>query len=78
TVLIAGGADFIGYHLIFYVVEHKSFEDVVVLSLLATNSKNCIEGVDYYAGDITNYDNVRKLLDQFKLAVVIHAASPSL
>lgn len=77
SVLVVGGVGFVGYHLVSYFVEHKIFAKVAVLSRSAASSQNRVEGAEYHAGDLTAHDDINKILEELRPAVIIHAASPS-
>ncbi|KAF2475218.1 NAD(P)-binding protein, partial [Lindgomyces ingoldianus] len=40
-------------------------------------SSNRVQGATYHAGDLTQHDQIKKLVDELKPGVIIHAASPS-
>ncbi|KAJ4376213.1 erg26, C-3 sterol dehydrogenase [Neocucurbitaria cava] len=77
SVLVVGGGGFVGYHLTSYFVTNKSFAKVNVMSRKATSSKNNVSGATYHNGDITDEDQLRRVIEETKPAVIIHAASPS-
>jgi sterol-4alpha-carboxylate 3-dehydrogenase (decarboxylating) len=77
TILIVGGCGFVGYHLVRRFIRENSFSQICVLSRSATKSKNQINGVHYYSGDIANFKATERLLEQIKPMVIVHAASPS-
>ncbi|KAF2250969.1 NAD(P)-binding protein [Trematosphaeria pertusa] len=77
TVLVVGGAGFVGYHLVSHFIAHATFAEVFVLSRSASSSKNRVEGAAYLSSDITNLASIERILDHVKPDVIIHAASPS-
>ena len=77
SVLVVGGAGFVGRHLTNHFVSNKSFAKVNVLSRNATSSKDNVFGASYINGDITDEASLRKAIEETKPAVIIHAASPS-
>ncbi|KAH7132578.1 hypothetical protein B0J11DRAFT_522026 [Dendryphion nanum] len=77
SVLVVGGVGFVGYHLVSYFVRHGSFKDITVLSRSATSSSNRVQGATYCIGDLTRDDDIKKILDERKPSVIIHAVSPS-
>ncbi|KAH7386040.1 hypothetical protein BKA66DRAFT_461375 [Pyrenochaeta sp. MPI-SDFR-AT-0127] len=77
SVLVVGGVGFVGFHLTSYFVSNKSFAKVHVLSRNAKSSKNNVNGAVYHNGDITKEDDIRRVIDETRPAVIIHAASPS-
>lgn len=77
SVLVVGGGGFVGYHLTSYFVANKAFAQVHVLSRNAKSSKNNVKGVIYHNGDITQEDQIRRLVEEIKPAVIVHAATPS-
>ena len=56
-------------------LEEQSVSSVSVLSRNPT--KNRLEGVTYYAGDITSTETVRALFAEIRPTVIIHSASPT-
>ena len=58
SVLIVGGAGFVGFHLVSYFVEHRSFSKIAILSRSATGSKKRVEGATYYTGDLMKHSEI--------------------
>ncbi|KAF1945967.1 NAD(P)-binding protein [Clathrospora elynae] len=77
AVLLVGGSGFVGHHITSNFIANKSFAKVNVLSRNATASKNKVQGATYLNGDITDEAQMRRIIEQTKPAVIIHAASPS-
>lgn len=77
SVLVVGGKGFVGYHLTSYFIANKSFAKVHVLSRNAASGKNKVSGATYHNGDVTEEDQIRRVIEEVKPAIVIHAASPS-
>ncbi|KAL6703919.1 erg26, C-3 sterol dehydrogenase [Coniothyrium glycines] len=77
SVLVIGGAGFVGHHLTDHFVSNKSFSKVHVLSRNAASSKDHVVGAQYLNGDVTDEASLRKVIEDTKPAVIIHAASPS-
>lgn len=77
SVLVVGGVGFVGHHLTSYFVANKSFAQVHVLSRSAKSTQNQITGAVYHNGDITQEDQLRRVIEAIKPTVVVHAASPS-
>jgi dTDP-glucose 4,6-dehydratase len=84
TILITGGAGFIGSHLVRLMVQKYSNYQIVNLDKLtyAGNLENIkdIETADNYTfekGDITDLEYIRSLFDKYKFDSVIHLAAES-
>lgn len=77
AVLVVGGAGFVGRHLTDHFVANKSFSKVNVLSRNAASSKDHVVGAQYLNGDITDEASLRRIIEETKPAVIVHAASPS-
>jgi len=77
SVLVLGGCGFIGFHIVSHFVKDPAFASVAVVSRYATNSRNHVDGVSYYTGDLTNPSSIKQLLLKIRPTVIIHAASPS-
>ena len=74
TVLVTGGAGYIGSHTVHYLLE-KEYK-VVVLDNLSNGSINLIpDGVDFMAGDLLNLDLLNQIFKTYEISVVIHNAA---
>ena len=74
-VLVVGGCGFVGFHIVRHLLQSSDCDSVHVISRNPTN--NCLPGVQYHAGDITDLANIRSLILQICPSVVIHAACPN-
>ncbi len=73
TVLVTGGAGYIGSHMVWDLIDHG--EDVVVLDRLSTGFDWAVAPeARLVVGDIGEYDLVAKLLSDHKIDSVIHFA----
>src|SRR5262245_35375484 len=79
TILIVGGAGFIGHHLVSRFLSEPSFchNNVYVISRSAPTSNFRTQGAIYLEGNLTDYGRIWKIIDDVKPTVIIHAASPS-
>ncbi len=77
TILVLGGAGYIGSHTVYELVDHGM--DVVVIDNLETGHKEAIHpSARFYQGDIRNRAFVDSVLEQEKIDGVIHFAANSL
>lgn len=77
TILITGGAGFIGYNLVrFYKKKHKVIviDNLTSKGLKKVNFKNC-KNVVFFKKDLSNFDSFKNHLDNFQIDKVIHAAA---
>jgi sterol-4alpha-carboxylate 3-dehydrogenase (decarboxylating) len=76
TILITGGAGFLGYHITESLLRDSAFSSVCILSRTATeNPSSHIPGARYYSCDITDHDAFQQALQEIKPTLIIHAAS---
>ncbi|KAF7943273.1 hypothetical protein EAE96_011203 [Botrytis aclada] len=77
SVLIIGGAGFVGYHLVCHFVEDATFSTITVASRRAQQSKDRVSAANYYNVDLSDVGSIEKLIDSIKPTLIVHAASPS-
>ncbi|MCJ1422453.1 hypothetical protein MMC29_000333 [Sticta canariensis] len=75
SVLVVGGAGFLGFHIVRCLLEDPDCSTVSVLSRNPDHNRH--PGVSYHAGDISNPERIQSLLDELRPRVIIHAASPT-
>lgn len=76
TILVTGGAGYIGSHTVLYLKEHG--EDVVILDNFSKGHKRAMLGTYYYEGDINNEKLLDKIFRENRIESVIHFAASSL
>jgi len=76
TILITGGAGYIGSHTALYLYEKK--QDVVVLDNMTKGHKEALLDTPMYEGDIRDGDMLDKLFNTYDIEAVIHFAADSL
>lgn len=76
SILITGGAGYIGSHTVRLFLENN--EDVVVVDNLQTGHKDAIGGVKFYNLDIRDKDSLDKVFKENIIEGVIHFAANSL
>ena len=77
SVLICGGAGYIGSHNVRAFTAHG--EDVIVVDNLETGHKASIpEGIKFYEGDIRNSEVLDKIFTENKIEAVVHFCAYSL
>ncbi|KAF2678704.1 NAD(P)-binding protein [Lentithecium fluviatile CBS 122367] len=76
SVLVVGGAGFVGHHLAAGFLADPTFA-VFVLSRSAASSKNQLKGAKYIAGDLTDRPSIKAVVEDVRPTVVVHAATPS-
>jgi len=73
SILITGGAGYIGSHMAHHLVE--AGEGIVVLDNLSTGvEKNLPKNIDFFRGDIADQALVSRLIEEHKIDSVIHFA----
>ena len=73
-VLVIGGCGFVGFHIVRHLLR-SSCDSIHVVSRSPTT--NCLPGVKYQAGDITDIANIRSVILQISPSIIIHAACPN-
>jgi len=74
SVLVIGGCGFLGYEVVCQLTK----EPDCIVSVLSRNPREPrVDGVFYYACDITNIESLRALLRKIQPQIVIHTASPA-
>ncbi|WP_405097044.1 UDP-glucose 4-epimerase GalE [Oceanobacillus sp. FSL H7-0719] len=77
SVLVLGGAGYIGSHAVYQLIDHG--KDVVVVDNLETGHKKAVHpDAAFYEGDIRNIDFLRGVFKKEKIDAVIHFAANSL
>ena len=74
-VLVVGGCGFVGFHIVRRLLESPGCDSIHVVS--RNPITNCLPGVEYRAGDITNIADIRSVILQICPSVIIHAACPN-
>jgi dTDP-glucose 4,6-dehydratase len=76
SILLTGGAGFIGSNVANYLYE-KGYQRIVVLDKIdiCSNTKNLIPEIKLIKGDICNADLVNHILDEYKIDTIIHFAA---
>lgn len=78
SVLVTGGAGFIGSHIIEELIERK-YNVIVVDNLASGNRKNVPDGIKFIQSDVANREAVEKVFSENKIDVVFHlAGQPSI
>lgn len=77
TVLVLGGAGYIGSHTVYELIDQG--QDVVIVDNLETGSKEAVHpAARFYQGDIRNREFIDHVFDSEKIDAVIHFAANSL
>ncbi len=76
SILITGGAGYIGSHTAAVFLEHG--EDVIVLDNLATGHTGAVLAKTFYQGDIRDTELLWRIFTQHEIEAVIHFAASSL
>lgn len=77
SVLVLGGAGYIGSHAVYQLIEEG--KDVVVIDNLQTGHRQAVHPkATFYEGDIRNISFLRKVLEKESIDAVIHFAANSL
>lgn len=78
TVLVTGGAGFIGSHIVDKLVS-QNYKAIVLDNLVAGNRECVNPEAKFYKGDVTKEEDLEKVLSENKIDVVFHlAAQPSI
>ncbi|NFB56526.1 UDP-glucose 4-epimerase GalE [Clostridium botulinum] len=76
SILVCGGAGYIGSHMVAYLIE-KGY-DVIILDNLSTGHKKAILGGKLYIGDLKDKEFLNKVFDENNIESVIDFAAFSL
>ncbi|MEL7428930.1 MAG: NAD-dependent epimerase/dehydratase family protein, partial [Pseudomonadota bacterium] len=73
TVLVTGGAGYIGSHMVWELLDHN--ENVVVVDNLVTGFEWAIpDGVTFVKADIGDQETMEQVLRDHKVDVIVHFA----
>jgi len=73
SILVTGGAGYIGSHFVLHALEKKN--EVVILDDLSTGKRNSILGGVFYKGDISDHCLVKKIFAKHNIEAVFHFAA---
>ncbi|GGE45450.1 UDP-glucose 4-epimerase GalE [Pullulanibacillus camelliae] len=76
TVLVTGGAGYIGSHTVLY-LKQKGL-DVVVYDNLLTGHRGAVQGVPLIEGDLHDEEQLKSVFDSYSIDAVVHFAASSL
>lgn len=77
TVLVTGGAGYVGSHIVNYLLKHNL--NVVVIDNLSTGHRQAVNShARFYYGDIRNVSFLNRIFDKESIEVVIHLAAFSI
>ena len=76
SILVCGGAGYIGSHMVAYLLEQG--KDVVVIDSLETGHEEAVKGVKFYKGDLRDKEFLNKVFNENKIEAVIDFAAYSL
>jgi UDP-glucose 4-epimerase len=73
TVLVTGGAGYIGSHMVLELMDHG--EEVIVVDDLSTGARRCVpENIKLFIGDVGNENFTSALMAQHKIDTIFHFA----
>lgn len=75
SVLVTGGCDFVGFHIVRHFLSEPSCTSVSVIS--RNPKRNRLPNVSYYAGDVSDLFTMRTLIRQICPSIIVHAACPT-
>lgn len=75
TILVTGGAGFIGSHLVRELQQHGNFTIVVLDDLSGGFRENVPENVSFVRGSVTDEKLVRELFDKYRFTYIYHLAA---
>lgn len=78
SILVTGGAGFIGSHITEELLLDKTVESIVILDNLSTGKMDNIpqdNRIHFVKGDVTNNTLIRDLIDQYNFDTVFHLAA---
>ncbi|MFW9924686.1 MAG: NAD-dependent epimerase/dehydratase family protein [Candidatus Thorarchaeota archaeon] len=73
TILITGGAGFLGYHLAKRLLEAN--QDIVIFERDVTKCEDKLEGAKFFEGDVSQYDDLDKICSKYQFDSIFHLAS---
>lgn len=76
SILVTGGAGYIGSHTVQALLEHN--EHVIVIDNLSTGHQNAVKNVDLVKCDIRDQEVLRQVFRKYNIESVIHFAASSL
>ncbi len=76
TILVTGGAGYIGSHTVRRLLKEK--KEIVVLDNLSTGHRQAVGSATFYEGDIADNQLIKSIIHQHKIDSVIHFAAHSI
>lgn len=76
TILVSGGAGYIGSHTVLYLQQQN--EDVIVLDNFSKGHRGALHDVKLYEGDLSDTAVLDKVFQENKIDAIIHFAASSL
>lgn len=76
SILVSGGAGYLGSHIVQYLLEKN--EDVIVVDDLSTGNREFVLTDKFYHINIKNMDELDSILKENRIDIVIHLAASSL
>lgn len=76
TILVSGGAGYIGSHTVLYLQQQN--EEVIVLDNLSKGHREALHNVKFYEGDLTDTVLLSKVFQENEIDAIIHFAASSL